>query len=139
MRLSFIYSLRARNHRCRGGGTVFLKKGRHEPGMVCPRIYANMCIFMPIYSQLSVFLGGKVASLAKSQRTSQSFSPCWLCWQGGGSHECCAREGCGVLGQGLCLLAAAGVRGEGAGPCQVKPWPGELFFPCAFPSACCWG
>lgn len=35
------------------------KKGRHELCMVCPRIYANMYICMPIYSQLPVLLGKK--------------------------------------------------------------------------------
>lgn len=62
------------------------RKGRHELCTVCPRIYANTFIFMPIYSQLSVLSGEEVARLAPSQ----SYSPCLLRSQGRGSRRCCA-------------------------------------------------
>lgn len=85
--------------------------------MVCPRIYANMYIFMPIYSQLSVLLRKKVASLARSQSTSQSFSLCLLRSQGRGSRGCCARGELQCWGRGIAspLAWVFGVR-------AASPW-----------------
>lgn len=56
-----------------------------------------MYIFMPIYSQLSVLLGEKVASLATSQSASPWLSPRLLRLQGRGSW-CCAGGRSAVMG-----------------------------------------
>lgn len=52
--LSFIYSSHASLHRRRW--LCAFKKRKQELCMLCPRFYANMYIFMPICSQLSVLL-----------------------------------------------------------------------------------
>lgn len=94
-------------------------KGRHELCMVCPKIYVNMCIFMPIYSQLSVLLWGK-SGKSGYKPEHKPFILCLLHLQGRGSSGCCAREMCdaGAGASPLCWCRRLGwellIRGMGA-------------------------
>lgn len=69
-------------------------KGRNEPSVACPGIYADLGILMPISSQLPVSLGEKWQVWLRA-RARGSFPPFLLGLPGRGS------DGCGAEGESL--------------------------------------